>query len=236
MMLTADSVPALPLWINGHAFLTCVADFYTLNAPATGEALRRVPLCGADEVAEAVRAAQGALAQCTQFPCDPLAVLHGMAGMLTPPKFANHFAKIIAEETGKPDAEAAAEVSATITLLAGAGECAAGTGKILALIADDENPLLGFARLLLATLNAGDALVLKPSPKAPSCALALTELASRAGAPDGWINLIHGDDAVLAALCQQPEIAALHLAGRAVWQEKVTALATAQGKPCVALV
>jgi hypothetical protein len=40
--------------------LTVTKDFFTVTNPQTGEAIRRVPLCGASEAAEAVQAAQAA--------------------------------------------------------------------------------------------------------------------------------------------------------------------------------
>ena len=60
MEFTPDGPMAIPMWVNGHAFLTVTPDFFTVTNPATGEGLRRVPLCGADEAAEAVKAAQAA--------------------------------------------------------------------------------------------------------------------------------------------------------------------------------
>ena len=43
---------AIPLWINGRAYLTVSDSFYDVLNPASGEAVRRVPLCGAAEAAE----------------------------------------------------------------------------------------------------------------------------------------------------------------------------------------
>ena len=52
---------ALPLWINGHAYLTMADAFLDVINPKTGELLRRTPLCGADAAGKAVAAAQAAL-------------------------------------------------------------------------------------------------------------------------------------------------------------------------------
>jgi acyl-CoA reductase-like NAD-dependent aldehyde dehydrogenase len=60
MEFASDGPMAIPMWVNGHAFLTVTKDFFTVTNPQTGEAIRRVPLCGASEAAEAVQAAQAA--------------------------------------------------------------------------------------------------------------------------------------------------------------------------------
>ena len=57
MEFASDGPMAIPMWVNGHAFLTVTKDFFTVTNPQTGEAIRRVPLCGASEAAEAVQAA-----------------------------------------------------------------------------------------------------------------------------------------------------------------------------------
>ena len=57
MEFSPDGPLAIPLWINGHAFLTVTESFYNVTHPTTGESLRRVPLCGASEATAAVTAA-----------------------------------------------------------------------------------------------------------------------------------------------------------------------------------
>ena len=44
MEFAPDGPMALPLWVNGHAYLTVTHDFYTLSDPLSGTPLRRVPL------------------------------------------------------------------------------------------------------------------------------------------------------------------------------------------------
>ena len=62
MNLAPEGPMAIPCWVNGRAFLTVTEQFFDVIEPATGEAIRRVPLCGADEAAAAVTAAQEASA------------------------------------------------------------------------------------------------------------------------------------------------------------------------------
>jgi hypothetical protein len=59
--------------------------------------------------------------------------------------YAEHFAGLIAEETGKDAVAAAAEVSAALQVLrtATAGAVATGGGRVVAVVSDDRAPLLG---------------------------------------------------------------------------------------------
>ena len=46
----SNELLAIPLWINGHAFLTLAPTFCTVKNPRTGEAIRQTPLCGPETV------------------------------------------------------------------------------------------------------------------------------------------------------------------------------------------
>ena len=54
MEFASDGPMAIPMWVNGHAFLTVTKDFFTVTNPQTGEAIRRVPLCAQQERADRV--------------------------------------------------------------------------------------------------------------------------------------------------------------------------------------
>ncbi len=56
-------------------------------------------------------------------------------------------------------------------------------------------PVAMITRKVAPALAAGCAIVLKPAAETPLCALALAELAQRAGIPDGLFNVIPGTDA-----------------------------------------
>lgn len=235
MMLSADDAPALPLWINGHAFLTVVEHFYDIVDPATGTILRRTPLCAADSCNEAVSAAVNSLPPWTAAPLTSrLSMLETVADNLE--RYTEHFTKLIGEETGKDVAAASNEVAAAVAILRQNWTPAATSqsAKVLALLVDDSAPLLGAAALIAPTLAGGNAFVIKPSPKAPSCALGLVELLSRAGIPDGIGNLVHGDDTVIAALSAHNRIPMLAFAGKDSLAVKIAALTERNGKPLFA--
>ena len=83
MEFSPEGPKAIPLWINGHAFLTVSESFFEVVNPLTGQALRRVPLCGADEAMAAVTAARDAApGWAEQVPAARQAALEALAAAL----------------------------------------------------------------------------------------------------------------------------------------------------------
>ena len=120
MEFAPEGPVAIPMWINGHAFLTATQEFLDVVNPLTGQALRRVPLCGAAEAAEAVAAAQAA--QPAWAAADRAAALVALADALD--RYTGHFAKLLGQDTGVDEATAVAEVAAAVNALrAGDATC-----------------------------------------------------------------------------------------------------------------
>jgi acyl-CoA reductase-like NAD-dependent aldehyde dehydrogenase len=226
MEFSPEGPKAIPLWVNGHAFLTVSEAFYEVVNPLTGEALRRVPLCGKDEAVAAVSAARAAEpGWAAQAPAARQAALEALAGALD--RYTGHFAKLLREETGSDEAQAVAEVAAAVAALR-AGST--GTGGVVALVVDASRPLSGFAGAAASALRAGATLVVKPSPKAPAAVFALCELASRSGLPPGVLNLLQGDTAAIEGLCAAG-IDRLAYRGNAALGVAIGAIADAAGTP-----
>lgn len=228
MEFDSEGPKAIPLWINGHAFLTVSEAFFDVVNPQSGEVVRRVPLCGAGEAAEAVAAASAALAAWgAQTPAARQGALDALAAALD--GYAGHFAKLLREESGADEGGALGEVATAVAALqAGA---TAGAGGVVALVVDDRQPLAGFAAAAAPLLRAGATVVVKPSPKAPGALFALCELATRSGLPAGVLNLMQGDSAAIDGLCRAP-CDRLVYAGNAELGARVSAIATAAGKAC----
>lgn len=230
MDFSPEGPKAIPLWVNGHAFLTVTDAFYDVVNPASGEAVYRVPLCGADEAAEAVSAACAAQPAWAALSVEARqAFLNALADRLE--GFAGHFAKLLRGETGFSEEIAQAEVAAALAALRGS---AVGEPGVVAIVADATRPLAGFAEAAAPVLRAGASVVVKPSPKAPSAAYALCELSARAGWPAGMLNLMQGDTAAIEGLCAAA-IDRLIYTGDAALGMQVGAIAAAAGKPCVML-
>ncbi len=229
MDFSPEGPKAIPLWINGHAFLTAGDSFFVVSNPATGEAIRRVPLSGASEAAEAAEAALAAQAVWAEMGLQARRIcLANLADALD--RYTGHFAKLLCEESGADEATAAAEVTAAVEALRGAS---VGETGVIGVVLDANQPLAHFARTLAPALMAGATVVVKPSPKAPSAIFALCELSSRAEWPAGVLNLVHGDTAAVEGLCAS-SIDRLVYVGNAALGQQIGAIAAAAGKTFVA--
>lgn len=228
MNFSAEGTSAVPMWVNGHAFLTVTDAFFEVVNPVSGEAVRRVPLCGADEAAEAVAAARAAQPGWAEMGLNARRVCLGkLADGLD--NYAGHFAKLLSQDTGLADDLARAEVAAAVDALRG---MQVGETGVQAIVVDAGRPLAGFAAAAAPALLAGASVVVKPSPKAPAALYALCELSARADWPAGVLNLLQGDTAAVAGLCAAA-IDQLVYVGEAGLGAQVGALAAAAGKPFV---
>lgn len=196
-MTQSEDAPAIPLWIAGHAFLTLTPAFQEVRDARSGVLLRRTPLCGVNEVRQAVAAANAALpAWQAHGEATRSALLTQLADALA--GYAGHFAQLIAEESGADDECAHAEVAAAVELLRAAP--AGQVDGVLAVIGGRQTPLLGIVRLAAPAWRAGAALVVRPDPHCPSPSVALAELMTRGAFPPGVCNVVHGDAAVVGGL------------------------------------
>ena len=196
-MLQTDNYPAIPLWINGRAYLTMTPGFADVTDMATGKVVRRIPLCGASEVAHAVAAATGAVPDWVASGLACRAEALGRLGeALT--AYAPHFAQLLAAESGMSETLAGSEVCAASEALRQPP-----TGPyagVVAACADKHIPFSCHVRLLAAALNAGAAVVVRTPPEMPSALFALAELSGRCAFPAGVLNVIHGGEATAQAL------------------------------------
>ena len=230
-MFETDDPLAIPLWINGHAYLTMPPGFYDVRNPVSGDVLRRTPLCGAGEAFKAAEAAQLALAQWSaEMPAARAALFSVVGDALE--SYAEHFARLIIEETGKDAEAAAAEVGEAVSLLRGPTEAkrAAGTPGVVAVVSDVAAPLYGPLSLAVPALLAGDTVVVKPSPKAPSSIFALAELTAQSGLPGGVFNILQGDEAAVEGLCASDAVSILLFTGDALLGASVRDIAARHGK------
>ncbi len=76
-------------------------------------------------------------------------------------------------------------------------------------------------------LAAGNAMVFKPSEVTPLSALALAEIFTEAGLPDGVFNVVQGGGRVGAALVEHPGVAKVSVTGSVATGERVAAGAAA---------
>ncbi|MEF8753930.1 MAG: aldehyde dehydrogenase family protein [Accumulibacter sp.] len=231
-MKETDDILAVPLWINGHAFLTMAPAFFDVRDPRSGLIRRRTPLCGAGQAATAVDAAAAALLAWRSLAIAERAqLLAKLADALA--GYGSHFAGLIAEESGQPDAAATAEVEAALCLLRRAtseATVASSDGGVVAIVCDDRAPLAGLLQRAVPTLLAGSTVVAKPSPKAPSVAVALAELMAQSGFLAGAFNVLHGDLEAIEGLCAAPALGRLLFSGEAALGRRVAEIAGRHGR------
>ena len=198
-----DVPQALPLWINGHAFLTVTPVFQDVLDPLNRKVLRRVPLCGSEEVQMAMSAAQVVLASWASLCAKArAALLSEVGGALA--GYSEHFAGLITEESGKESTLALAEVDESVALLN--SSVAGADSGVVAIIGNAAMPLFSALRLAVPALMAGAALVVRPDPETPSALFALAELTARCGFPNGVFNIVHGGDEVADCLRAVPGV------------------------------
>ncbi|MFN7175868.1 MAG: CoA-acylating methylmalonate-semialdehyde dehydrogenase [Thermaurantiacus sp.] len=79
-------------------------------------------------------------------------------------------------------------------------------------------------------IACGNAFILKPSERDPSVPVRLAELMREAGAPDGILQVVHGDKEMVDAILDHPEIAAISFVGSTDIAHYVYSRGTAAGK------
>ena len=203
-MTNSDDVPAVPLWLAGHAYLTLARRFVDVRETSSGRVLRRTPACGADEVRRALNAAR-------QAQPDWYARVAGERGGLLDDLgdallgYAGHFARLIEEESGGDGASATAEVREAVAVLRAAPSAALGAehlivaqpASVLAIVGSAQAPLGALLRVAAPAWRAGAALVVLQPPRVPGAVFALAELSARCAFPAGVFNVLYGDAALV---------------------------------------
>ena len=186
--------------------------------PATGETVAHVPDMGADETRRAIAAAEAARADWAGRTARQRAdILRRWFGLMT--EHTNDLAIILSTEQGKPLAEARGEIAYGASYLAWYAEEAlrlygdiipgnAPGQRILVLrqpvgvcaaITPWNFPCAMITRKAAPALAAGCTFVVRPASATPLSALALGELAQRAGVPPGVFNVITGSSRAIGA-------------------------------------
>ena len=183
----------------------------TVDNPSTGDSLGTVPKMGAAETRRAIEAAEAALpAWRAKTAKERAQILRRWFDLM----MANQedLAAIMTAEQGKPFAEAKGEIAYAASFIEWFGEegkriygdviPAHGTDKrivvikqpigVCAAITPWNFPAAMITRKAGPALAAGCTMVLKPASQTPFSALALCELAERAGVPKGVLSCVTG--------------------------------------------
>ena len=201
--------------------------------PATGDVIAKVPDLGTDETRRAIEAANAALKPWRSLLAkERSACLRRWFNLIV--ENADDLALLMTMEQGKPLAEAKGEVaygSAFVELYAEEAKRIYGEtipthrkdGRIIVskepvgvvgAITPWNFPLAMITRKVAPAIAVGCTVVCKPAPDTPLTALALAELADRAGIPKGVLNIVTGDAPTIGAeLTSNPMVRAIGFTG-----------------------
>ncbi len=225
-------IPTVKLLINGQFVESQTTQWRDVVNPATQEVLARVPFATPDEINAAVANAKEAFKTRKKTPIGARARIFLKLQQLIRENM-KELAALLTAEQGKtlPDAEGdvfrglevvehasaignlqlgelannVANGVDTYTVLQPLGVCAGITPfNFPAMI-----PLWMFP-MAIAT---GNTFVLKPSEQDPIVTMRLCELALEAGVPPGVLNVIHGGEDAVNAICDHPDIKAISFVG-----------------------
>ena len=243
------TAPLVPNFIGGKWTAREDADTVRVHNPSTEEIIALTPLCGAQEVDQAVQAATKAFQGWSRTsPMARAAVLFRFRQLLE-----QHFeelAELVTRENGKTKDEARGDVRRGIEVV----EFACGIphmlkGEALPQISEGIDALttrepigvcagitpFNFPAMVPMwmyplAIGCGNSFILKPSEKVPLSAVRTAELLHEAGLPEGVLNLVQGGKEVVDALCQHPGIAAVSFVGSTAVAKHVYSLGCQSGK------
>ena len=206
---------------------------FAVSNPANGAKIAEVPDLGAAETRRAIAAANSAYpAWRAKSGKERAAVLRAWFNLLM--ANADDLAAIMVTEQGKPLAEAKGEVAYGASFIEWFAEEAKrvygdqiptvwGDKRLFAMkepigvcaaITPWNFPIAMITRKIAPALAAGCTVVAKPAEQTPLSALAIAELAARAGLPKGVLNIVTGDAAAIGGeLTANPVVRKLSFTG-----------------------
>ncbi|GLS20444.1 NAD-dependent succinate-semialdehyde dehydrogenase [Labrys miyagiensis] len=236
-------------YVDGRWTQASGAASFAVNDPFSGETLTHVASLGAEETGRAIDAAQRAFpAWASLAPQERADRLRAWYELMLAAK--EDLALLMTLEQGKPLGESRGEIDYAASFV----EWYAEEGKranaesvtshlpgahmqvsreplgVAALLTPWNFPSAMVTRKAAAALAAGCTVVLHPSSYTPLSALALAELAERAGLPAGVFNVVTGDARIISArLCQDDRVRVVSFTG----STEVGRLIAAQCAPTV---
>ncbi len=228
----ASQLPRLPIWIAGEPAAAATSRYGAVYDPASGRAMRAVPLCGTTDVERAVAAARAAYPIWRDTP--PLRRARVMQRFLTLMQaHQQELAQLVTAEHGKTLPDAMGSVQRGIEVVEFAcgiphllkGEHSQNVGSrvdchtlrqpvgVCVGITPFNFPVMVPMWMIPVALACGNTFILKPSEKVPSAAMRMAELLHEAGLPAGVFNIVHGDREAVDALLAHPQVDAVSFVG-----------------------
>ena len=220
------------LLINGEFVESRTQQWRDVINPATQEVLARVPLATAEEIDAAVASASQAFKTWRKTPIGTRARIFLKYQQLIRENM-KELAAILTAEQGKTLADAEGDVFRGLEVV----EHAAGIGNlqlgelannvaggvdtytlpqplgVCAGITPFNFPAMIPLWMFPMAIATGNTFVLKPSEQDPMVTMRLCELALEAGVPPGVLNVVHGAEDAVNAVCDHPDIKAVSFVG-----------------------
>ena len=219
-------------FINGKSVEGQSGRFGDIYNPNTGDVQAKVDLASDAEVDQAVEAAKAALPEwAATNPQRRARILFKFKDLLE--QNIDELAELLSSEHGKVVADSKGDVQRGIDVVEFAcgiphlqkGEYTEGAGPgidvysmrqplgVCAGITPFNFPAMIPCWMFAVAIACGNTFVLKPSEKDPSVPVRLAELFLEAGAPEGVLNVVHGDKSSVDAILKHPDVKAVSFVG-----------------------
>ncbi len=240
-------------YINGQFVPASTSQTMNVVSPLDGTLLSTVPMSASTDLDAAVAAAKAA------FPIWSKTTIKERVQVFFKYKYLleqhlKELAMLCSEENGKTYGESVAEIEKCIELTEFATSLPQlVTGEVLEVSRGvecrTEHVPLGVVASIVPfnfpamvpnwtlpnAIALGNCMIMKPSEKVPLCCGKIAELLKEAGLPDGVFNIVHGDVAIVNAICDHPGIEAVSFVGSTKVAKIVYQRATQNLKRCLAL-
>jgi malonate-semialdehyde dehydrogenase (acetylating)/methylmalonate-semialdehyde dehydrogenase len=236
-------------FVSGQSKTGTSGRFGDIFNPNTGEVQARVQLCTTDEMNAAVAAAHKAFPKWSAMnPQRRARVMFAFKGLVE--SHMDELAHLLSSEHGKVIADSKGDIQRGLEVIEFAcgiphllkGEYTEGAGPgidvysmrqplgVVAGITPFNFPAMIPMWMFGVAIAVGNTFILKPSEKDPSVPVRLAELFMEAGAPEGVLNVVHGDKVAVDAILHHPDIKAVSFVGSSDIAHYVYATGTANGK------
>ncbi|MBD7940744.1 CoA-acylating methylmalonate-semialdehyde dehydrogenase [Brevundimonas guildfordensis] len=219
-------------FIDGAAFEGASGRFGDVFNPNTGEVQARVQLATPSELDRAVRSAQAAFEGWSSTNPQRRARVMFEFKRLVEANM-NELAEMLSSEHGKVIADSKGDIQRGLEVIEFAcgiphalkGEYTLGAGPgidvyssrqalgVVAGITPFNFPAMIPMWMFGVAIAVGNTFILKPSERDPSVPVRLGELMMEAGAPNGVLNVVHGDKTAVDAILAHPDIHAVSFVG-----------------------
>jgi malonate-semialdehyde dehydrogenase (acetylating)/methylmalonate-semialdehyde dehydrogenase len=236
-------------WINGKQVAGTSGRFADIYNPATGEVQARVALASQAELDDAI--AKAAVAQQGWAATNPqrrARVMMAFGALIN--QNMDRLAELVSREHGKtlPDARGDVQRGLEVVevcmgapaMLKGEYMDSAGPGIDLYAMRQPLGVVAGITPFnfpamiplwkMAPAIVSGNAMILKPSERVPSTSLLLAELFQEAGLPDGVLQVVNGDKAVVDGLLDHPVIQGVGFVGSTPIAQYIYGRAATNGK------